>query len=161
MAEDLVVQIADMKIKKNDGNIITYALGSCVGIALHDPVLKLTSLIHILLPDSPKDNRGGNNFKFADTAIPATLSMMAKMGGVKSRYICKIAGGASMFNVSTSTLLGSIGDRNVAKTKEVLAKEGIRIAAHQTGGEHARTMIVDVATGEVTIRSVGNNNQKL
>ncbi len=161
MADDLVVQIADMKMKKNDGKIITYALGSCVGISLHDPITKITALIHVLLPEAPANSKGTGSFKFADTAIPETLKMMAAQGGFKSRYICKIAGGAKMFSISASTLMGSIGDRNVEKTKEILRKEGINISSSETGGEHARTMIVDVATGEVLIRSAGKGNSRL
>ena len=50
MSEKLVVGIADMKMAQNEGMLVTYALGSCIGICLYDPAIRLAALIHVMLP---------------------------------------------------------------------------------------------------------------
>lgn len=37
----MVVGIADMKMAQYEGMLVTYALGSCIGICLYDPGLRL------------------------------------------------------------------------------------------------------------------------
>ena len=52
MAELIKVGMADYKVGSNPDALISYGLGSCVGIALFDPVSKVGGLSHIMLPDS-------------------------------------------------------------------------------------------------------------
>lgn len=139
-----------MKMARREGTIITYALGSCVGITFYDPMIKLGALVHILLPEAGS-NGAGNIFKFADTGIPETLRKMEIFGGVKSRYQCKIAGGAKMFEMGAG--VGNIGDRNVKMVEKMLAQEHIRIIGKDVGLNYARTMMLDVETGVVKIRT--------
>ena len=143
-----------MKIARREGALITYALGSCVGITFYDPMIKLGALVHILLPEAG-DNAAGNIFKFADTGIKETLRKLEVFGGVKSRYQCKIAGGAKMFEMSAG--IGNIGERNVKMVKKVLAEEHIRVMAKDVGANYARTMLLDVTTGTVKVRTSGRN----
>ncbi len=143
-----------MKIARREGTLITYALGSCVGITFYDPMIKLGALVHILLPEAG-DNAAGNIFKFADTGIKETLRKLEVFGGVKSRYQCKIAGGAKMFEMSAG--IGNIGERNVKMVEKVLAEEHIRVMAKDVGANYARTMLLDVTTGTVKVRTSGRN----
>ena len=143
-----------MKIARREGTLITYALGSCVGITFYDPMIKLGALVHILLPEAG-DNAAGNIFKFADTGIKETLRKLEVFGGVKSRYQCKIAGGAKMFEMSAG--IGNIGERNVKMVEKVLAEEHIRVMAKDVGANYARTMLLDVTTGTVRVRTSGRN----
>ena len=143
-----------MKIARREGTLITYALGSCVGITFYDPMIKLGALVHILLPEAG-DNAAGNIFKFADTGIKETLRKLEVFGGVKSRYQCKIAGGAKMFEMSAG--IGNIGERNVKMVEKVLAEEHIRVMAKDVGANYARTMLLDVPTGTVKVRTSGRN----
>lgn len=46
----MVVGIADMKMTQYEGMLVTYALGSCIGICLYDPGLRLAALVHVMLP---------------------------------------------------------------------------------------------------------------
>ncbi len=157
MANQIVVQIADMKMSRRSGTLITYALGSCVGISLYDPVAKLGALIHIMLPQATTTSNTSEKqvYKFADTGIASTLLKMSALGGMKSRYVCKIAGGAKMFSIDDKSMLGSIGDRNVETVMNVLRRENIRISGQDTGSNYARTMTLDVETGKVSIRTIG------
>ena len=143
-----------MKIARREGTLIPYALGSCVGITFYDPMIKLGALVHILLPEAG-DNAAGNIFKFADTGIKETLRKLEVFGGVKSRYQCKIAGGAKMFEMSAG--IGNIGERNVKMVEKVLAEEHIRVMAKDVGANYARTMLLDVTTGTVKVRTSGRN----
>ena len=154
MNKDIKVGIGDMKIARREGTLITYALGSCVGITFYDPMIKLGALVHVLLPEAG-DNAAGNIFKFADTGIKETLRKLEVFGGVKSRYQCKIAGGAKMFEMSAG--IGNIGERNVKMVEKVLAEEHIRVMAKDVGANYARTMLLDVTTGTVKVRTSGRN----
>ncbi len=161
MGKQLIVNIADMKFTRTEGSIITYALGSCIGISIYDTRIKLGALIHIMLPTCPPGDKSSNVYKFADTAIKETLRKLSIMGGLKSSYVCKIAGGAKMFETNSSSAIANIGKHNIDAVKLALAKEGIRISAEQTGGKTARTMILDIETGQVTLRSIGLPEVKL
>lgn len=157
MISNLTVGIGDMKIARAQGLIITYALGSCIGISLYDPNIRLAALLHIMLPEI-RDTNDANIFKFADSGLKETLRKFTTFGGIKSRTVCKIAGGAQMFQMSGgagASTIGNIGDRNAAAVRQVLASEGIRIQNADVGANYARTMSIDAATGEVLIKSFG------
>ena len=152
MDKEIKVGIADLKVARRQGLLITYALGSCIGAALYDPVIKLGGLLHIMLP-SAENIAVDNTYKFADTGIQEMLRKMQIFGGMKSRYICKIAGGAKMFEMQGS--LGNIGQRNIESVQNTMRREGIRIVRQDVGANYARTMSVEVETGIVKIRSYG------
>ncbi len=160
MTKKISVGIADMKMTRQEGTLITYALGSCIGISFYDPMIKLGALLHIMLPEKNQLN-DTNVFKYADSGIQETLRKLAAFGAVKRRLVCKIAGGAKMFEMKGLGGLGNIGDRNTQSVKKILMSEGIRIAGEDTGGNCARTMLMDVATGEVSIRSAGKPDHVL
>ena len=149
----LIVGIADMKMAQKGEKLITYALGSCIGICLYDPQIKLAAMVHIMLPINMEAGRK-NTFKYADTGIRETLNQMMARGAMKGRITAKIAGGAKMFEVSGGTL-GSIGERNSESVHQVLRRENIRLLWEDVGGKVARTMEFDSATGNGVIRSYG------
>ena len=149
----LIVGIADMKMAQKGERLITYALGSCIGICLYDPQIKLAAMVHIMLPINMEAGRK-NTFKYADTGIRETLNQMVATGAMKGRITAKIAGGARMFEVNGGTL-GSIGQRNSESVHQVLRRENIRLLWEDVGGKVARTMEFDSATGNGIIRSYG------
>lgn len=150
----LVVGIADMKMARGEGMIITYALGSCIGICLYDAVVRVGALVHIMLPLNMEANRA-SPMKYADTGIRETLAKMQQQGAAKARIVAKIAGGAKMFEVSGGGSLGNIGQRNIDSVKTVLQREGIRLLKEDVGGNTARTLLFDVSSGQGCIRSYG------
>lgn len=158
--EKLTIGIADMKISKMQGTLVTYALGSCIGICLWDPFMKIGALVHIMLPLNMETNRT-SPFKYADTGIRLTLSKMEMMGASKARIVAKIAGGAKMFNVQGNGSLGSIGQRNIDSVHQILRMEGIKLLKEDVGGSAARTLFFDVATGEGIVKIYGNVERKL
>ena len=149
----ITIGIADMKMAKGEGMLVTYALGSCIGICLHDPTLKLGALVHIMLPINMEAGRT-NVMKYADTGIRETLKQMETMGARRNRITAKIAGGAKMFETGSSSL-GNIGQRNIESVRINLKKEGIRLLKEDVGGTVARTLLFDVNSGLGCVRSYG------
>ena len=156
----LTIGIADMKMARGEGVLITYALGSCIGICLYDPVIRLGALVHIMLPINMETNRT-SPFKYADTGIRMTLDRMVKMGAQRSRIVAKIAGGAKMFDVAGNGNLGNIGQRNIESVHRVLQQERIRLVREDVGGSTARTLLFDVATGQGCIKIYGKAERYL
>ncbi|WP_294550151.1 chemotaxis protein CheD [uncultured Pseudoflavonifractor sp.] len=154
MDNKLVVGIADMKMARQTGMLITYALGSCIGICLYDPLIQLAALVHIMLPLNMETGRK-SPLKYADTGICETLRRMEGQGGARSRIVAKIAGGASMFAVAGGGNLGNIGQRNIESTHMVLRREGIKLLREDVGGSVARTLLFDAASGQACVRSYG------
>ena len=157
MSDKLVIGIADMKMTQGEGMLVTYALGSCIGICLHDPKLKLGALVHIMLPLNMETGRK-NPMKYADTGIRETIKQMEAKGASRSRMTVKIAGGAKMFEISGGSGLGNIGQRNIESVHTILRNEGIRLLAEDVGGKVARTLLFDVASGQGCIRSYGKKD---
>lgn len=149
----ITVGIADMKMAKERGMLITYALGSCIGICLYDQKIKLAALVHIMLPLNMETGRK-NPLKYADTGIRETLRMMEAKGASRSRITAKIAGGAKMFDVNGGSM-GNIGQRNIESVHMNLKKEGIQLLREDVGGSVARTLLLDPATGLGCVRSYG------
>lgn len=155
MANDkITVGIADMKMAKGEGMIITYALGSCIGICLYDPLIRLGAMVHVMLPINMETGRT-NTMKYADTGIRETIKQMEAMGGNRSRITAKIAGGAKIFEISGNSSLGHIGQRNIESVHLTLKREGIRLIKEDVGGSVARTLLFDVSNGMGCIRSYG------
>ena len=153
-SKPVVVGIADMKMVNGDAKVITYALGSCIGICLYDPKLKLAALVHIMLPLNMEAGRK-NPLKYADTGIRETLKAMQAKGAMKSRITAKCAGGAKMFEGAGKGALGNIGQRNIESVHTILKMEGIHLVAEDVGGGVARTLTFDAATGMATVQSYG------
>ncbi len=134
--------------------LVTYALGSCIGICLYDATIKLGALVHIMLPLNMEAGRK-NPLKYADTGIRETLRQMEAKGARRIRITAKIAGGAKMFDVGGNTSLGNIGQRNIESVRMILKNERVRILKEDVGGTVARTLLFDVSNGMGCIRSYG------
>lgn len=159
MVKKISVGIADMKIGRQEGTLITYALGSCIGITFYDPMIKLGALLHIMLPEN--NMADSNLLKYADTGIRETLRKLYAFGASKHRLVCKIAGGAKMFEMKGPGGLGNIGERNAQNVKRILMAEGLRISAEDVGANYARTMSLELETGQVIIKSAGKPERVL
>ena len=157
---DIKVGIGDMKFTRGGGTIITYALGSCIGITFYDPAIKLGGLLHIMLPNR-SDPNDPKIYKYADSGIREMVRKLSAFGMVKSRTVVKIAGGAKMFDIKGNTDFGNIGQRNAAMVKKILMEERMRITSEDTGGAYARTMLLNVDNGDVVIRTVGRPEKHL
>jgi len=156
MSGEINVGISDMKIASSPKGLISYALGSCVGICIIDKVKRIAGMVHVMLPNN--NNVSDNNlFKYADTGIPEMVKQMESMGCMRIRMTAKIAGGARMFEIKGNSSIGNIGERNVIATKEVLNKLNIKLLAQDVGENYGRTITFDSDTGSLTIKSFAKN----
>jgi len=131
-------------------DLLRTVLGSCVGVALYDPVRKIGGLVHVMLPTS--QGFPGEPAKFADTGVELLINMMLKAGADKARLIAKIAGGATMFG---SEREDGIGYRNAEAVRAKLSEHSICIVAEDLGGTKGRKMLLDTSTGTVTVERIG------
>lgn len=157
----LVVGVADMAVSNDPGaELVTYSLGSCLGITIYDPLKYIGGLLHLMLPDSNIDpvKSGTMPSMFVDTGVPRLFHAAYNLGAERSRLVIKVAGGAQLFD---STGIFNIGTRNAEAFKKLIAQQGLLIQASDTGGLISRTLRFDLATGDVTIKSPGANLYQL
>ncbi len=159
MATLVKVGIADLNVVKAPDSLISYALGSCVGICLYDNMAKVAGMSHILLPN--KLDSDNNLMKFADTAIPMLVDRMIRLGAKKPRITAKIAGGANMFSGMMRSASSKIGERNAEQVRETLRRMAIPILADDTGGTYGRTIEFSGETGILYVRSLANKDKTL
>lgn len=161
MGVEIKVGMADLKVCVSPDSVITLGLGSCVGIAIRDPITKVGGLAHIMLPDSTAIRNNSNIPKFADTGIEELVRQVTLKGANKNRLVAKIAGGAQMFGFGSQSETVRVGERNVEATKKKLKEMKIPILAEDTGKNFGRTVIFYPETGDYVIRAVGKPEYKI
>ena len=153
--KQLIVGMGEM-LTSNDAtaNIVTYSLGSCVGIVIYDPIAKVGGLLHAMLPDSTinQERAAKRPFMFVDTGLPAMFHAVYALGGLKHRLHIKMAGGAEFLDEKK---VFNIGQRNVETTKAMLQRNGVSLAASETGGRESRTVRLDLSNGNFTLELPG------
>jgi len=147
----VIVGVGELAVAEHPQVLVTQALGSCVGLTLWDPIRRAGGMAHIMLPTLGDTASEGLRFRFATSAVPALVDMLADAGSPKRRLVAKLAGGAAMFGADTGS--ASIGARNVAQTRLELTDLGIPLRAEDTGGGHARTIELHLDTGILLVRS--------
>lgn len=151
----VTVGVADMKIS-NDPNssLVTYALGSCIGLIAYDPAAKLGGLLHLQLPESQAFGTQGQEHpaKFADTGIATLLEGLFQAGANKNRLVIGVFGGANMLQ---DEQVFQIGIRNTRAAKKMLWQHALFIKHEDVGGTSNRTISLDVGTGKITMKKDG------
>ena len=158
---DLIVGISDIKISNAPNDvIITYALGSCIGISVYDPVAKVGGLLHYMLPDSTLDEKKAkdNPAMFADTGIPSLFKACYSLGAEKRRMIVRVAGGASILD---DTNFFRIGQKNTMAMRKIFWKNNVMITSEDTGANHNRTVRLEMITGKTFVRTSGGEMKEL
>src|SRR5512136_192571 len=158
---DLVVGISDLKVSSNPADsMITYALGSCIAVAVYDPAAKVGGLLHYMLPDSSLDAAKAKDTPamFADTGIPLLFKSCYKMGADKKRMIVKVVGGASILDESN---FFRIGQKNIMAMRKLFWSNNVLIDAEDTGKNYNRTVRLDMSTGKVFVKRAGGRPEEL
>ena len=161
MANLIRVGMADYKVGRAPSVLISYGLGSCIGISMYDPQAKVGGLLHIMLPDSNQARASDNPAKFADTGLPLMLNDVLSLGASKSRLVAKIAGGAQMFAFSNATDIMRVGNRNAETVKRLLQRMGIRLIAEDTGGNYGRTVQIDLSNGVYKVKTIDRGEKEI
>ena len=152
----IIVGMADLNVTRCPGVLTTLGLGSCVGIALYDPINKIAGLAHVMLPDSTQIKNNSNVAKFADSAIKKLIMDMCVMGAKRDFLKAKIAGGAQMFAFDSTNENMRIGDRNVEASTRILRMYGIPIVANHTGSNYGRTIELYSEDGRLVVKTIGH-----
>jgi chemotaxis protein CheD len=155
------IGVADMKISgDNPDMLITYALGSCLGIAVYDLKLKRAGLLHCMLPDSSIDRNkaAGNPYMYVDSGMKALLDNFYRNGSRKNNLIIRVAGGSSS-KVNEEEDFFKIGHRNFVSLRKYLWNEGLMLKAYDVGGYGSRTVTLEVENGKMLIKSKGSFKQ--
>jgi chemotaxis protein CheD len=151
-----VVGVADMAVSNDStSEIVTYSLGSCLGITIYDPIKKIGGLLHIMLPDSKIDAAKaiGAPFMFVDTGVPRLFHAAYNLGAERSRLQVKVAGGAQLLDQQG---IFNIGTRNFEALSNLLAQNGLKAHASDVGGLSSRTVRLDMTNGNVTVKTPGS-----
>jgi chemotaxis protein CheD len=152
-----IVGVADMMVSgRSDDELVTHALGSCLGIVIYDPVARVGGLLHVMLPQSSIDEKkaADNPFMFVDTGVPLLFKETYRLGAEKARLIVKVAGGASLHSRDSDDHF-NIGKRNFIALRKLLWKNGVLLRSYDVGGNHSRTMSLAIGSGDVEIRVNG------
>ena len=157
--ESIVVGISDCAIADVPGQVLaTYALGSCIALAVHDARASLGGLLHFMLPDSGLDpgRARANPFMFADSGIALLLERMSARGA--TRLVAHVAGGASLIGGQD---IFEIGKRNYLATRRILWKAGILLRGEVVGGGNSRNMHLEIGTGRIWVDEPGGRTEVL
>jgi chemotaxis protein CheD len=155
----LVVGIGDCQTTNDrSSTLITYALGSCVGVGVFDPSATVGGLLHILLPESTldADKAAKNPHMFADTGVTSLMRRISELGAVKSRLRVWIAGGSAVMD---DRGVFNIGKRNQLAVKKALWKAGIVSQTEDLGGQGSRTVRLELTTGSFWVRAGGSEQE--
>jgi chemotaxis protein CheD len=157
----VTVGVGDCKVSNAaESALATYALGSCIGLGIYDPIAKVGGLLHFMLPESSlnPDKAIENPFMFADTGIPQLFHAAYRLGAEKRRLVVWAAGGAQ---VSDDNGLFNIGKRNNLALRKILWKAGVMIHGEEVGGTTARTVRLEVATGRFLVSGPGAASREM
>jgi chemotaxis protein CheD len=152
MSSTHVIGIAECVVTNDpEAILVTYALGSCIAVVIHDPVSQIGGLLHLMLPDSDLDKAKAQNnpYLFADTGIPLLMNRALQYGADKKRLVVRLVGGAQVMDDGG---MFNIGKHNQLSARKVLWEAGFPISAEELGGAVPRTVRLEVGTGRLWVR---------
>lgn len=148
-----VVEIADLAVSCEPGErLVTYSLGSCMGVSIWDPVSRIGGLLHFMLPDSrvAPEKAHAMPAMFCDTGVTRMFFSAYELGAAKRRLVVRVAGGSQLLDTPDPL---SVGKRNYLALRKLFWKNGVVIEGEDVGGTASRTMMMELETGRVTIRT--------
>ena len=156
-----IVGVADMKTSNLAGDsIVTYSLGSCIGLAIYDPIARAGGILHYMLPNSSidKEKARAKPYMFADTGIPRLFKESYSLGAKKNRIKVFVAGGAEILDQQG---FFNIGKRNYMALKKMLFRNNVLIEKQVVGGNVNRTVRLEIATGHIYIKTSGSREARI
>ena len=94
---------------------------------------------------------------FVDTGVPVLFKKSYELGAKKERLVVRVCGGAHSGATEEDDQF-QIGKRNFLTLRKLLWKNNVLLHAHDVGGcQTSRTMRLDLASGEVSVRVNGHD----
>ena len=157
----IIVGVSDMKVSNKPGDVVvTYSLGSCIGLVLYDPVARVGGILHYMLPESSldKEKAASKPFMFADTGIPRLFKQAYKFDAIKKRMKVAVFGGAQILDQKG---FFNIGKRNHMALKKIFFKNNVLIDHEEVGGNVNRTVRLEIRTGDIYVKTSGAKEVKI
>lgn len=151
----VTVGMSEVRVSRDPGQeLVTYALGSCIAVAAHDPARRVAGLIHFQLPRSRQlpERAIANPAMFADTGVPLLFRKLGRLGARPEALVVKVVGGATL---NDDRHVFDIGRRNYMTVRKLLWRDAIPIVAEDVGGVRPRTVRLHVGTGRLLVISDG------
>jgi chemotaxis protein CheD len=157
----VIVGVGEMAITNNPNLVLTtYSLGSCLGITIYDPVVRVGGLLHVMLPDSSIDTAkaSAKPAMFVDTGIPALFRSAYELHAVKQRMLISVVGGAQIMD---NAGYFNIGTRTYEAVAQIFQAHNLRIIAEEVGGLVNRTLSLRLSNGQITLKTSGQTQERL
>jgi chemotaxis protein CheD len=152
---NIVVGVSDMKVSNDPESVlVTYSLGSCIGVAIWDRVAHVGGLLHFMLPESSIDasKAQANPYMFADTGIPSLFKAAYALGAQKQRLKVIVVGGAQVLDQGG---FFNIGKRNHMAVRKIFWKNNVMVDYEHVGGNTNRTIRLTVRDGNIWLKVAG------
>jgi chemotaxis protein CheD len=150
-----IIGVADMAVSNDvQEDLITYSLGSCIGVVIYDPTVKVGGMLHYMLPESSMDAEKAKKTPamFADTGIPLLFKQSYQLGASKRNMMVKVVGGGQIMDENG---VFNIGKRNYLALRKLFWKNNVMVAAEHVGGNVNRTVRLEIGTGRVFLKVSG------
>lgn len=158
---NIIVGVADMKVSSDPASVlVTYSLGSCIGIAIYDAVAKVGGMLHFMLPESSLDKNKAEKkpFMFADTGIPKLFKAVYQLGGSKKRMRVIVTGGSQVMDQQG---FFNIGKRNQMAVRKIFHRNNVIVDYTDVGGSTNRTLRLALKDGKAGLKISGQGEQIL
>ena len=126
--------------------LLVTVLGSCVAACIRDPLAQVGGMNHFMLPESDDGVWGtaSASLRFGNFAMERLINDILCRGGRRNSLEIKVFGGARMSGDGDG-----VGPRNADFVETYLREEGLRVAAADLRGAHARRVHYYPLTGRV------------
>lgn len=158
---NIIVGVADMKVSNDPESVlVTYSLGSCIGVALYDPIAKVGGMLHFMLPESGLDKTKAQTkpFMFADTGIPRLFKAAYELGGNKSRMRVIVTGGSQVMDQQG---FFNIGKRNQMAVRKIFHRNNVIVDYSDVGGTTNRTIRLAIKDGQTGLKISGQGEKNI
>lgn len=151
----LVVGVGELQVSSDPAvTLITYALGSCLGVTIYDPVARVGGLLHAVLPRTELDPERARvePALFVESGLPALFRACYALGARKDRLVVRLAGAGAAAERRDHF---EIGRRNLLMARQLFWKNSVLVRSQEVGGSGSRTLSLHLGSGEVRVRSSG------
>lgn len=157
----ITIKLADFSANNNPNDaLIVYGIGSTLAVILYDEGAKTGGIVHVMLPNSAIGSPKTKDYPamYADSGIYQLVQSCIELGARKDALSARLVGGAFMLGKGISQ---SISDGNLLAARNILSKMGINVTIENTGGNHMRSVRLDIATGKAYLKRPESNWEEL
>jgi chemotaxis protein CheD len=151
-ADRLTVGLSEWRVAADGETLVSHGVGSSVVVALYDPQTGVAGLARATLPRRAEARSSSAAAStYADAAVRELLESMIEAGASYSAVRGWLVGGSEMFDLER--LSTDTANRTVEAAAETLARLNVELVDRAVADGRGRTVELDAATGEVTLRT--------